>query len=534
MDISWVVVALGDVSWIGLAFALGFVANRAGLPPLVGFLAAGFVLNWMGADSGELLSELADLGITLLLFTIGLKLRIRTLLKPHIWGATTLHSGIVVLLFGSVLYLLSLTDLPLLRELDLKLAMLLAFALSFSSTVFVVKVLETRGETQSLHGAIAIGVLVMQDILAVIFLTFSTGKTPSVWALLLIALLLPLRYLLHHLLEKTGHGELVILYGLAMALGGATAFELVGLKGDLGALVIGALLASHPKAKELASAMLNFKDLFLVGFFLSIGMSGTLSAQTLSIAVLLLMLLPLKSVLFFWLFTRYRLRARTSLLASINLGNYSEFGLIVAALCVANNWLAADWLVVIAVALALSYVVAAPLNNRYNSIYREQAHRLRNYQKPSRLPEDALLDVFGAQIAVFGMGRVGTATYDRMREAHGDTVVGIDFDSERVQNHLTQGRKVLQGDPGDPDFWDRLDRNHSISLILLTLPKLDANLRALQQLREMDYRGQIAATAHFTDEEERLRDAGVSAVFNIYSEIGTGFADHVEETLELH
>lgn len=532
MDIAWVAIALGDVGWIGLAFALGYVASRAGLPPLVGFLAAGFVLNWLGAGSGELLGKLANLGITLLLFTIGLKLRVGTLLKPHIWAATTLHSCITVLLFGGLLYLLSFTSLPLLRDLDLQLALILAFALSFSSTVFVVKVLESRGEVKSLHGGVAIGVLVMQDIFAVFFVAASTGKTPTVWAAVLL-LLLPARHLLFRLLEKTGHGELMILFGLVMALGGATTFELVGIKGDLGALVIGALLASHPKAKELSAAMLNFKDLFLVGFFLSIGMQGSLSVETITIGALLLLLIPAKSLLFFALFTRYRLRARTALLASINLSNYSEFGLIVAALCVANGWLPADWLVVIAIALSLSYVVAAPINNRYHTIYRNQAHRLRRYQHSSRLPDDALLDTLGAQIAVFGMGRVGTATYDRMREKHGDIVVGIDFDSECVQNHKEQGRTVLQGDPGDPDFWDRLDRNHGISLILLTLPKLDANLRALQQLREMNYRGQIAATAYFADEEQRLHDAGVSEVFNIYTELGTGFADHVEAALEV-
>lgn len=526
MDLALAAIALGDVTWLTLAFALGFVANRLGLPPLVGFLAAGFLLAPLGGSGGELLQRLADLGVTLLLFTIGLKLQLNTLLRPHIWAATTAHTGITTLVFAGLLLLLSLTGLPLVSELDWRLALLMGFALSFSSTVFVVKVLEARGEMKSLHGRVGIGVLVMQDIFAVLFVTASMGKLPSLWAVLLL-LLIPGRHILHKLLEKTGHGELMILYGLMMALGGATLFELLGMKGDLGALLVGALLAPHPKSTELSGAMLSFKDLFLVGFFLSIGMSVTLTVDTLLIGVLLVLLVPIKSFLFFRLFTTFRLRARTALLATINLSNYSEFGLIVAALCVAQGWLEAQWLVVLAVALSVSYLAAAPFNTRSSSIYLRFGRRLSKYQKSSRLPDDELLDTLGAEIAVFGMGRVGTSTYDRMREVHGDTVVGIDFDLDRVQKHREQGRVVLQGDPADPDFWDKLDRNHRVSLIMLTLPKLDANLRALTQLREMDYDGEIVATAKYPDEEVRLLEAGVSKVYNIYQEVGTGFADHV-------
>ena len=85
MDFEWVAIALGDVVWISLAFMLGFAARMVGLPPLVGFLATGFLLNYLGITSSEMLQKLADLGITLLLFTVGLKLNLRVLLKPQVW-----------------------------------------------------------------------------------------------------------------------------------------------------------------------------------------------------------------------------------------------------------------------------------------------------------------------------------------------------------------------------------------------------------------------------------------------------------------
>ncbi len=527
MDFEWVAIALSDVAWISLAFVLGFLAQRIGLPPLVGFLATGFILNHVGMASGEMLQKLADLGITLLLFTVGLKLDLKVLARPQVWSVTLLHTSTIVVVFGAAVFGLAVLHVPLFSSLDLKLSLMLAFALSFSSTVFVVKTLERKGEMKSLHGRIAIGILIMQDLAAVVFLAASTGKLPTFWALLLL-LLIPLRALLHSLLERTGHGELLILYGLVLALGGAELFELGGVKDDLGALFMGVLISTHPKSDEMAKSMLGFKDLFLVGFFLSIGMSGELSLEAAVIGLLLVPFVFFKSALFFVLMTGFKLRARTSLLATLNLSNYSEFGLIVAAIGVANGWLDAQWLVVIAIALSVSFVVAAPLNSIDDRIYSRFRDFWMRLQRKERLPDDRLLDTLGATIAVFGMGRVGSGAYDKMREFHGDTVVGVDFDAELIRRHQASGRKALHGDPSDADFWEKIEQNHSIKLVMLALPNLRANLNALEQLRNISFPGRIAATARFPDEVKRLQEAGATSVFNIYTEAGAGFAVHVE------
>jgi predicted Kef-type K+ transport protein len=527
MGFEWLAIALGDVTWISLAFILGFLAKLINLPPLVGFLITGFILNYLGISSGEMLQQLADLGITLLLFTVGLKLNLKVLIKPHVWSVTLLHIAIIITLFGAAIFALVLMKVSLFASLDLKLALMLAFALSFSSTVFVVKSLEEKGEMGSLHGRIAIGILVMQDLAAVIFLAASMGKLPSPWAPLLF-LLIPLRPLLHQLLQKTGHGELLLLYGLVLALGGAELFELSSLKGDLGALIMGILISSHPKANEMSKAMLGVKDLFLLGFFLSIGMSGQVSQETFIIGLLLVPFMFIKSALFFTLMTRFKLRARTSLLATLNLSNYSEFGLIVMAIGVSSGWIDAQWLTVIAITLSLSFIIAAPLNNNADIIYYRSRDFWMKFQCQQRLADDTLLDILGATIAIFGMGRVGSGAYDEMRERHGDTVVGIDFDNDQVNRQQAMGRNVLHGDPSDADFWEKVKQNHSIKLVMLTLPNLQANLDALEQLRVISFSGRIAATARFSDEEERLRQAGATAVFNIYTEAGMGFANHVE------
>ncbi len=522
-----------DPVWIALAFILGFAVRQVGLPPLVGFLAAGFVLNAFGVQGGETIQEVSEFGVMLLLFSIGLKLRIKSLLRPEVWGGTSLHMLVTVVVFGMGIYGLSLAGFSVFSGLDLGVSLVLAFALSFSSTVFAVKVLEEKGEMASLHGRTAIGILIMQDLIAVLFLTFSTGKLPSPWALALVGLLL-VRPLIMAVIDRSGHGELLVLLGLLLTMGGAYLFEVAGLKPDLGALIMGVLVAGHPKSSELAKSLLGFKDLFLVGFFLSIGLSGAPSLEALGVAVLLAVVVPLKVALFFFLLTRFTLRARTSLLASFSLANYSEFGLIVAAVGAAGGWFGNEWLVIIGIALSITFVVASPLNTAAHSIYARFAERLRPFETTARHPEELPVDPGEAEIAIFGMGRVGTGAYDAMRERYGDIVIGIDYDAATVREHQGAGRNVIQGDATDPDFWERAKerRRGKVRLVMLAMPQHKANMDAAKFLAREKYLGFVSATAQFRDEVEALEKAGVHAAFNFFEGAGAGFAGHVAERLE--
>ena len=143
-----------DPVWIAVAFAFGFLATQVRLPALVGFLIAGFVLNALGAEGGAFLNEMADLGVTLLLFSIGLKLRIGQLIRPEVLGVATLHMLAIVLVSTGVLLLLASVGLPLFDQLTPATALLLAFALSFSSTVFAVKLLEQKDEILALANSL--------------------------------------------------------------------------------------------------------------------------------------------------------------------------------------------------------------------------------------------------------------------------------------------------------------------------------------------------------------------------------------------
>ena len=214
------------------AFAAGLLARHWGYPPLIGYLLAGFAAHGMGVGNGDALTPIATAGVLLLLFTIGLKLDFKSLMPRYVWGAALLHMVVVVPLTCAVILVVGVIYSPLSFEQPVA-AWTLAFALSFSSTVFAVKMFDERGETASFYASIAIGVLVIQDILAVAYLALASGHYPSAWALLLLGLPL-VRRPMAWLLNRVGHGELLIFSGITIAFSIGELFELLHLKAGLG------------------------------------------------------------------------------------------------------------------------------------------------------------------------------------------------------------------------------------------------------------------------------------------------------------
>jgi len=519
--------------FIGTAFTFGMVINFTGLPPMVGFLLAGFALNYLGFEVTEGLTTLANLGVTILLFSIGLKLDIRTLFKTEVWAGASIHILASILFYAGLLFLLKQLGLHFFMDLEISSLLLVAFALSFSSTVFAVKILEEKSETNSLYGRIAIGILIMQDIFAVLFLTVSVGKIPSIWALGLFALPL-IRPLLFKLLDRAGHGELLVLYGFFLALVvGAGLFESVGMKADLGALIAGMLLAGHASAKDMAKSLFNMKELFLICFFLSIGLGGLPDLDHLLVALILSLLLLGKIALYFLTLTKFQLRSRTSLFAAFSLANYSEFGLIVASLATYKGWLSQDWLIITAIAVSLSFIIASLFNKYADAIYTHFTPTLKRFQSKRLHKDDRPVRVGDAQILVMGMGRIGAGAYDALKVSYGEHVMGIDYNHQTTLKHREQGRRVITGDALDSDFWNKLQLTDNIKLILLAMPDHNGNRYAAEQLNKMESCSfKVAALAHYKSDEVELNELGVNPVFNMYEEAGSGFARHVWSELQ--
>ncbi len=515
-----------ELGFVLAAFAFGFAAARIGLPPLVGYLAAGFALHALGYEVTSGIELLAEIGVLLLLFGVGLKLKLKTLARAQVWTTASIHIALSTAVIGTLLLLLGLLRLPVVGDLDIGQAALVGFAFSFSSTVYAVKALEDRNEASSMAGRLAIGILIVQDLFAVGFLVISAGELPSIWAIPVVVAVLAARPVYGWLLDRSGHGELLILFGFFTAVGiGAGSFELVGLKPDLGALVIGLSLAQHPRAAELADRLLGFKDLLLIGFFLSIGLGGAPDGKALVVALVALVLLPLKAAGFLALIPRFRLRSRTAWHTSITLATYSEFGLIVLVAGIDEGLLDQQWAAVVAVAVASSFALAAPANTARYQVYRRWASWLDRFERPPIQPEDALIDPGDARVLVFGLGRVGGGAYDELVKREGEVVLGVDRAEDVVAANAALGRRVVRADALDTEFWERVRLHPGIDLVVMAMNDHRANLEAVRRVKDFLPEVRIAAVAQYPDQVIELEESGVDIARNLLSEAGQALAD---------
>ncbi|NOG31026.1 cation:proton antiporter [Halomonas sp. TBZ9] len=507
-----------EVIALSIAFVAGILARQLSLPPLVGFLAAGFALNAIGpsiglpSDASPVLEHIAHLGVLLLLFTIGLKLNIKSLIQPAVLGGAFIHLAITSGIFtaGFLFFL----------ELSFEKALLLAIALSFSSTVLAAKVLESKRELRAFHGRIAIGILIIQDLVALAVLSIASGQSPSIWALWVFALPL-LRPLFYWLMDVAQHDELLVLMGVVLAIAvGGKGFESVGLSSEVGALVMGLMLAKHPRAQELSNALWGLKEMLLISFFLQIGMSGLPNAEALIFAVVMAFILPLKGILFFALLIAFRVRARNAFLGGLSLTAYSEFGLIVSAI-VLN-----EWLVPLAITVALSFVIAAPLNRIAHPLFDRWENWLTRFEIDTEHPDEQPIDLGNAQVLVLGMGRTGSAAYDFFAERQ-LPIIGIDSDPNKMGNSQ---RYVVYADVEDSGFWHKLNIAN-LKAIALTTPNMESRLLAATQIRKAGFTGKIIAGIDFTDEEEPLKQAGVDQTYMVKSGAGIGIAEKTWECM---
>lgn len=514
--------------WILIAFVCGLSTKLISLPPLIGYLIAGFILNAMGIVATDSLTSLANLGITLMLFTIGLKINLQDLFRRETWMGSTSHMGLWVLISSAIILFVGALSAPYFSELSHGAAALLAFAFSFSSTVCAIKLLEESGELKTRHGKLAMGVLIMQDVIAVIFLAVSSGKVPSEYAVGLIALVF-MRPLINRLLNNIGHSELLPLTGFCLAIGGYELFEALQLKGDLGALLFGMIISHHPAASELNKSLMNFRDLFLIGFFLSIGFIALPNLEMISIAAFICLLLVVKFLLFFAVFIKLKLRARTAYLTALALSNFSEFGLIVVALGVNAQWVSKEWLVILALATSFSFVLTSIFYRGAHRFYGKHKGLIKRFESKTPLPRDRHIQPKDAEVLVIGLGRVGKGAYQALHNRLGNKVWGMDADQSRIRSLKKQGLHVFAGDGEDADLWEKLDIS-KIQLILLSLPTIEDSANVTEQLNAVNYQGKIAAIARYEDEQKKLLAQGIDKVFNFFTEAGSGFAD---ESLEL-
>jgi len=502
-----------EILWLAVAYVLGLVVSRFKIPPLVGYLLAGIGLSFWGYESTDTLHEIGHLGVLFLLFTVGLHLRLKNILRAEVFGAGGLHLLISSGVFLGISYAFGFEILE---------ALIIGILLGFSSTVLAAKALESRGELGAYHARVSIGILIVQDIVAIVILALTGGGIPSPWALLLLGLPF-LRPALIRFLVVSGHEELQLIFGLLLAIGGASLFEYFGLSSELGALVAGAMISGHPAADELGEKLWGLKEAFLVGFFLEVGLAGLPGYDELMFSLVLLAVLPLKSLLFFFLLIGFKLRSRNSFLVTLTLSSYSEFTLIAGTVAASAGFIPEPVIVTFALLVSVTYAVNAPLTANANSIWSRFEETLVPLERDVKHPGQQVVSLGGANYLVIGMGQAGVSAYEYLKHRE-YRVIGMDADPARIERSLEAKRRVVYGDAQDPELWEHIDLSH-VKAVMLAMPNPETKIEATKLMRKYGYSGEIIALTMHSDEHRALREAGASAVCLPMAQAGKKLAE---------
>jgi hypothetical protein len=364
----------------------------------------------------------------------------------------------------------------------------------------------------------------MEDIILIGILAFAGLKAPSPWALTL--LLIPLlRPFAIKLIRSIKNEELILLYGILVALGGAALFEFVGLGGELGAFCFGVIHSDEEKADEMADKLWSLREAFLIGFFLKIGLTGTPGWQDLAFAAVVLLVLPIRVAVFFGILSLFRLRARTAFLTATSLASFSEFALITGTVAISAGLLPESLLITLATIVALSFLVGAPINSKANGLYnRLQPFLLRFESNRSR--SDAEPSTIGvSNYLVVGMGRTGTAAYDYLA-AKGEKVVGFDTDPEVLERQRERKRRVVYGDANSKNLWENLDIAR-LRGVVVSMREETAKLHIIESLRNRGFKGNISAMIESKEQGVQLANAGVSTMCSPLIQAGVELAEKI-------
>ncbi|HLR32643.1 MAG TPA: cation:proton antiporter family protein, partial [Fodinibius sp.] len=464
-------------------------------------------------EAGAALNEVAHLGVLFLLFTVGLHLRLKNITRIEVLGTGGIHLLITAGIFVPISLALGY---------DLTSAVIIGIVLGFSSTVLTAKNLERRGELGAYHGRVAIGILILQDMIAIALLGLTSGAAPSPWSLALLGLPL-LRPAIIKLVELSQEEELKLLFALMLAIGGGTLFEELGLSSELGALVAGMLLSGHDVADELGEKLWGLKEAFLVGFFLEVGLAGLPDLQDFYLVLAALAILPVKSLLFFGLMLGFKLRARTSFITTISLTSYSEFTLIAGSVAASAGFIPSGVVVGFALLTAVSFALNAPLAIWEDQLWAKLESKLISLERDVPHPDEQTISLGLANYLVVGMGSAGQAAYDRLNRNE-KNVVGLDIDPARIEYNLSEGRRVIYGDMQDIELWENLDLT-DISSVILASGTPESKINATKYLRNSNYPGSIYALTMKEEEHSDLVKAGASSVCLPITQAGEKLAD---------
>ncbi len=551
---------------LGLALVLGFVAARLRLPALVGYLAAGIVIGpftpGFVADAA-LAAQLAEIGVMLLMFGVGLHFSLDDLLQVK-----------RVAVPGAVVQMAAATAMGAAMAhvwgWDLGAALVFGISLSVASTVVLLKALEAKGAVDTVNGRIAVGWLVVEDLAMVLVLVLLPALAPmlrpgmgggvdasidgELWLTLartllavaaFVALMLVLgRRLFPWLLwqvARTGSRELftlcVVAAAVTIAFGSARLF---GVSFALGAFFAGMVLRESEFSHRAAEESLPLRDAFAVLFFVSVGMlfdPRVMVERPLQVLAVVAVIVVGKSLAAGALVLLLRYPLNTALTVSASLAQIGEFSFILAALGVSLQLLPPEGQSLI-VAGALISIALNPLTfsctapfERWILARSALARRLAQRDDPlAELPAHTEARYLARQVVLVGHGRVGQRIARALREA-GTACVVVDANRERVEELRAQGLPAVSGDAAEPAV---LIQAHiaQAALLLIAVPDALGVRRMIETARTLNPQVQVAVRSHNADEANRLAAEGGARVFLGEEELAQSMLRHALATMQ--
>ena len=513
-----------------VAAVVGFIGTRLKQPLIVSFIAVGILvgpsaLGWVDGHE-PMMHLLAEIGIALLLFIVGLKLDLHLI---RTMGPVALATGLGQVIFTSGIgYLIAIA-----LGMDHVTALYVAVALTFSSTIIIVKLLSDKKEIDALHGRIAIGFLIVQDIcvvLAMILITslaagdgdanvaVEVGKVIFTGALMLIGVALLMRYVLPGLLKLLARSpELLVLFSIALAVSMATGGDLLGFSKEVGAFLAGVAIASTPYREAVASRLTALRDFLLLFFFISLGAQldmGTIGDQVAPALIFSVFVLIGNPIIVLIIMGFMGYRKRTGFLAGLTVAQISEFSLILTALGLSVGHIGQDTMGLVTLVGLITIGGSTYMILYSKPIYERIAPLLSIFERKVPHAEIALDSQpskhVEADVVIFGLGRYGDQMTRDFKE-QGWQVLGVDFDPEVVGGWRERGEPAHYGDASDPEFAQSLPLG-SVRWVVSTMPDRDINVTLIDALRRAGFGGKVAVTAHNRMDADLLRGHGPDRV----------------------
>lgn len=498
--------AFGQIALILLVTAvIGIAAKLARQPLIVAYIFVGVILGPTFLDLVHYEAEIelfAELGIALLLFLVGLKLDL-TLIRNI--GKVAVLTAIGQLLFtaGLVFFLAQGFGFGAIE------AGYISVAISFSSTIIVVKLLSDKREIDQLHGQIAVGFLIVQDILVIIFMVAiaaigsRAGAVEQTIPALVIGSIVYLsatflisKYLLPRLLAWLSKSpELTLLFGVSWALGLAAVSHALGLSMEIGAFIAGVALASTPYRESLSGRMVSLRDIMVLFFFIQLGSSLSFADAVqqiwpaMVISVLVLVLKPLSILLIMrWLGYRNQVSFKTGLAVA----QISEFSLILIALGFSLGQVNESVLSLVTLVAVITITLSTYFILYSDALYKFFSPMLRKLESSqSGVDEKAIEARYDA--IVIGAGRLGSSVISGLT-TKGANLLIVDQNPVALNKLAAEGYATLYGDISDPEFAFSLPLNEA-DAVICTAQERATNLVLLDELDRFGFAGEICLTA---------------------------------------